>query len=326
MTAVMEPDTELDTDSENPPLTPADLADLDGITFEVVWVTPAMARKWLGMNIPNNRIVRDTKTDEIASDMRNGLWRLTGEAIKFDVNGDFVDGQHRLLGLIDSGVDGVPMIVARGVPVDAVEVMDSGTARRFADNLRMQESVNRFASAAIVRRVWQYDQGNPAGISGRSNILRKPTKSELMICYRASRSQFDAAAMRGYDFSRLRMCSATAGGIMAFLLNRHDPDNAPMFIDQVIAGANIGTKHPAHALRTRLFREKRLDTTVAMGLFIRAWNCWIRDEETDKLQLTRKGELNNGNWPKMLSARKNRGGLATGDDLNQDRDRDDEAA
>lgn len=299
MTAVMEPETDL----AEYQLTADELAKLDGITFETVWVTPGLAKSWLSLNIENNRTTRETKIDEYAADMARGLWLMTGEAIKFDTDGNFVDGQHRLLAVIQAssqaGIQGVPMTVARGVPLEAVEVMDSGAARRFADALRMQEAVNRFSSAAIVRRVFMWDRGNPAGINGRSSILAVPTRSELMIKYRSDRAGFDAAASRGYDFSRQRMCSATAGGIMTYLLTRVDREAAHTFLDQVVAGANLGDRHPAHILRNRLFRERKLDTTVAMGLFIRAWNSWTRDEEVDKIQLTRKGELNNGNFPKI---------------------------
>lgn len=300
-------------------LTARELADMDGLRFEVTFVTPAMAKAWLATNIENNRLPRESKIDLYVSDMRKGLWVNTGETIKFNSDGRLIDGQHRLRALVESGVPGITMSVAYNVPDNAIEVIDTGAGRRLADVLKMEESVNRFASAAIIRRVTQWERGNPAAIKGRSIILATPTNAELLARYREDPGGFDAAAMRGYDFSRLRMCSATAAGIMTYWLTRLAREEAHQFLDQVVSGANIGKKHPALVLRTRLFRETRLETTQVMALFIRAWNNWCLGKILDKIQTTRKGELNNGNFPIPLLPRKFAGNF----DRHQDQDDDD---
>ncbi len=312
MTLVAEPETaELQ-------MSPRELAEMDGLRFEVMYVTPAEAKRWLSTNIENNRIVRESKVDLYISDMRGGRWRNTGETIKFNPDGRLIDGQHRLQALVESGVAGVTMSIAFNVPDNALEVIDTGAGRRFADTLKMQEAVNRFASAAIVRRTLQRERGNPTGIKGRSAVLGVPTNAELLDRYRKDPAGFDAAAARGYDFSRLRMCSATSAGIMAYWLNKIAPEEAHQFMDQVVSGADIGKKHPANVLRTRLFRERGLETTQVMALFVRAWNFWCLGNTLDRIQTTRKGELNNGNFPEPLTPRKYAGDFSRHDDNDED--------
>ncbi len=307
-----------DTETPQLELSPRELANMDGLRFEVLYVTPAMAKRWLETNIENNRIVRESKVDLYVSDMRGGRWRNTGETIKFNPDGKLIDGQHRLQALIESGVSGVTMSIAFDVPNDALEVIDTGAARRFADTLKMQEAVNRFASAAIVRRTLQRERGNPTGMKGRSAVLAVPTNAEMLARYRQDPGGFDAAAARGYDFSRLRMCSATGAGIMAYWLNAIAPEEAHQFMDQVVSGADIGKKHPANVLRTRLFRERALETTQVMALFIRAWNFWCLGNTLDRIQTTRKGELNNGNFPEPITPRKFAGDFSRHSEIDDD--------
>ena len=70
---------------------------------EIMKVSPEMATKWLEKNIVNRRI-RDYKVNAYARDMKNGDWRLNGEAIVFNKSGQLVDGQHRLNAIAKSGV------------------------------------------------------------------------------------------------------------------------------------------------------------------------------------------------------------------------------
>lgn len=124
-------------------------------TMSVVYVTPEMAERWLG----RNRINRAKKTRKIlmyANDMAAGRWQLTGEAIKFDANGDLIDGQNRCHAIIQSGCI-VPVFVVRGLAPESQRVMDAGTPRSASDNLHIQGYTNAsmVASAARLIIIWQ---------------------------------------------------------------------------------------------------------------------------------------------------------------------------
>jgi len=56
-------------------------------------------------NNDHNRKITQSRVSEYASEMRNGMWMYNGESITRSVSGKLMDGQHRLLAVIASGVE-----------------------------------------------------------------------------------------------------------------------------------------------------------------------------------------------------------------------------
>ena len=91
-------------------------------------VTPALAREWLKFNT-NNRNPRLRHVESLRSAFLRGEYRFSHQGIAFSVDGDLLDGQHRLM-----AISGLPedwsceMVVARGLdraesfPVIDVEI------------------------------------------------------------------------------------------------------------------------------------------------------------------------------------------------------------
>lgn len=92
------------------------------VRTETVFVTPAMAKEWMAKNI-HNRNVSDQVVASYARDMRLGRWVLNHQGIAFDNEGNLMDGQHRLLAIIQSGVT-VQLLVTFGLP--KVQINDKG--------------------------------------------------------------------------------------------------------------------------------------------------------------------------------------------------------
>jgi hypothetical protein len=77
----------------------------------IEWVTPDHARLMLSNMIANRKVSRSA-VDRYARDMRAGRWHAAS-ALALDSEGRLVDGQHRLLAVIEAGVP-VQMQVTRG--------------------------------------------------------------------------------------------------------------------------------------------------------------------------------------------------------------------
>ena len=73
------------------------------MNFEIVEITPKIAREMLTKNVCN-RSFRHTWVSVLAQDMLNGNWELTPSPIIFDEDGTLIDGQHRLMAVEKSGV------------------------------------------------------------------------------------------------------------------------------------------------------------------------------------------------------------------------------
>lgn len=84
----------------------------DMIKSEVVVFTPEIARQYLEMNT-QNRIVKKTQVDNIANVIRRGEWSLTHQGIAISKDNVILDGQHRLLAIIETNAT-IPIMVTRG--------------------------------------------------------------------------------------------------------------------------------------------------------------------------------------------------------------------
>lgn len=115
----------------------------------VVPVTPKMARRWLDRN-DQNRNVRNATVTQYARDMANGRWQITGESIKFNSDGNLLDGQHRLAAIVKADVT-IQLVVMHGIPNEAQRVMDTGRARTASDALSMKGEKHTSTIAAAVR-------------------------------------------------------------------------------------------------------------------------------------------------------------------------------
>lgn len=81
--------------------------------FKIIEVTPDMAREWLKHN-PNNRSINHKLVSAYSQQMFTNNWDITGQAISFDINGNLIDGQHRLSAVIMANKP-VRMLVATGL-------------------------------------------------------------------------------------------------------------------------------------------------------------------------------------------------------------------
>lgn len=102
---------------------------------EVIDISPVQAQYWLGKN-KSNRPVRRNMVQKYAEDMVNGAWRVTHQGIAIDHSGAVLDGQHRLLAIVQAKV-AVRMLVATECDGATFGVVDNGSVRSRADVLSL---------------------------------------------------------------------------------------------------------------------------------------------------------------------------------------------
>lgn len=265
------------------------------ITYDRVTVTPSLARQWLGKNAENNRLPKQSKIPAYARDMLSGRWNSnTGETIKFNDQGILVDGQNRLHAVCVAGV-AIDFDVARGLPVAAMQVIDSGSARTGMDVLKIANATDRARTASIVRWIILWDA---KFFTGSSTMLR-PTNTELLERYELDAGPFDAAAKRAGDCQNRGLGTGTPAGVAHFLFARIDVEQTHQFFDQYISGANLPDRSAVLALRNKMARIRidRLTRPEQLALFIRSWNAFREGRSLDRMQITRSGDLTNLNFP-----------------------------
>ncbi|GIM88853.1 hypothetical protein [Paractinoplanes toevensis] len=263
--------------------------------YETVQVTPRIAKQWLGKNVENNRLPKGSKIPAYARDMISGNWQgNTGETIKFDPDGNLIDGQNRLRAVVMAGVP-VTFDVAYDVPAQAMQVVDTGAARTASDVLRIAGVADRMRCSAIVRWAIMWDAKVFMGRGG----THLPTTSEVIDRYMAEPGLFDAASKRATDCQNRGLGAGAPAGLAYYLFASIDSEQTHQFFDQYISGANLPNRSAVLALRNKIARSRidRITRAEQLALFIRAWNAFRDGKPVDRLQLVKSGDLTNLNFP-----------------------------
>ncbi|MFI8278556.1 hypothetical protein ACIGBH_27520 [Streptomyces sp. NPDC085929] len=242
-------------------------------SVEILTVTPGMAREWLKQN-DHNRLIRPRAVTDYARDMAAGAWLMNGEAIKRAADGTLLDGQHRLLAVIESGT-AVSMLVITGLPVTTQETMDSGRKRNAGDALTLRGEVNASVLASILRRVWQWEQGDHR-LNGRAT----PTTAELSSLLTERPEIRRSAEIAGRVHQQFRYMPQSVTGTAHHVFSRINGEETVWFFARLGDGAELPGGHPILTLRNRIISDRADGRAIPdyrlMAYLIRTWNA-VRD-------------------------------------------------
>jgi len=135
---------------------------IKNVTTLIVDVTPDLARTWMANKYHKQRHLRTSKVTAYANMMKEGKWYFDGMPIRFDVNDDMIDGQHRLQALIEAGIT-LPFLVVSGLQTYTFLVMDSGIKRDARDVCFIagydttKNVLSRFARLVVASNYGEYD-------------------------------------------------------------------------------------------------------------------------------------------------------------------------
>ena len=122
--------------SQPAPMKPATPVADTSVQGRLVTVTPDIACNWLERNTKNRKL-RDTDVKKYAADIRAGRWKPGGNIIKFDTDGNIVNGQHVLWAVIEAGMP-AEMYVLSGLDPSVVLVEDDHARRTLGDVVKIQ--------------------------------------------------------------------------------------------------------------------------------------------------------------------------------------------
>lgn len=205
------------------------------MTLSVVSVTPATATRWLELNSANRRL-RPRAVEQYARDMASGKWEPKPSAICFDETNRLRNGQHTLSAIVKSGTT-QSLLVARGVPIKSIAVMDIGIHRTLNDiGAMLGFDLYSHRSVSVVR-VMVF---GPADGAQRSF-------GELFEAYEFHREAVDFAC----EAPRLPGLSAAVLAVIARAFYSEDHARLKRFVDVLATG--ISEAHETAAIRLRDF-------------------------------------------------------------------------
>ena len=92
-----------------------------GMKIKKVMMTPELAKAYLDLNT-RNRSISQNHVRFLSREMQAGRWKLNGDTICLSKT-RLIDGQHRLLAIIDSGM-AFPMLVIEELEDEVFDTKD----------------------------------------------------------------------------------------------------------------------------------------------------------------------------------------------------------
>jgi hypothetical protein len=215
----------------------------DTIQREAMVVTPEMAAAWLTRNTRNRHLNRG-RVMQLVATIKAGRWRLTHQGIAFDVNGILLDGQHRLMAIVEAGI-AVMLEVTFGLPVDTFYSIDSGETRRPGQILGLALGVGfGHREAAFIRALVMICRGGTL-----QNMHLDGEKLTEEALRHSDALEWAKSLPVGSDGSK-RLISPVAAALAFFW-----PIDKPKIDDlarRLITGADLRQRSPELALRNYL--------------------------------------------------------------------------
>ena len=267
---------------------PIDIAAANNkISYAAVLVTPDMAKRWLDDNNSNNRNIRKAKVAEYAADMVAGRWEFNGETIQFDRGGMLLNGQHRLLAIVETGLSQTFLIV-RGLDTSVQTTMDQGSRRTPQDQLQINGILTDSSVAAAIRVYITWTNGKLFG-----DQIRVKINTTEIVAWAEDNHELVCLLQ---DLAWVKKAPNTTPSValaIALRLSLIDEMDCVQFFTQLIT--LDGIKGAVSALRNRLDRaggvangrrtpQERLTSRDIIGYYVLAWNAYRENRPIRKLQ------------------------------------------
>lgn len=254
--------------------------------IEKIKVTPQLAGEWLKSNLNNRRLDRN-RLNKYVSEMKSGKWREdTFEFIKFDKNGNLIDGQHRLTSICKSGVS-VNLHVVFGLEQEVMNFIDTGKSRQASDVLTINGIQNSTRIAGFIQRYNLYvNLNSKAQQSGIENSLNN---NEVLKFYDENKDFIEHVMKQSMTYYEAFKRVLDFGTLALFyaLFSKIDQEKADAFMQEVCIGKNT-TNDITFSLRDRLISEKigikKTSKQVIIALIIKSWNFYYTNKTIKTLR------------------------------------------
>jgi hypothetical protein len=259
------------------PLIP--VIDSGKFTTAVRRITPSDATYLLENRNPRNRGLRRRDSANQSRDVGMDNWEINGETVKFDWNGDVLDGQHRLDACRRANKP-INTLVVTGLSPEVQATVDIGSRRTHADRLTIAGETNAVALASIARRVWAWNEGD---LSFASNFAPTPAEMAKLIEDHPEIRVSTTIAVETY--SAWPHIPKAVIGATHYVLADIDEDAARLFFQKLRTGAGLEVGHPIHTLREQAARLSKVTGENGrqkaptfprwVAYVFRAWNAYV---------------------------------------------------
>lgn len=254
------------------------------ITTKVEKVGPEQAEAFLD-TMKANRKLSSNRVTMLANQMRDGLWVFDGSPIRFNDDGELVDGQHRMWAIVESGKE-FEFLIIRGVERKAMATMDTGKNRSFTDILAINNpGLNDVAPiAAFTQMLYRWLDGRRgiALVTSRSGSAQTVANQTLLDFFTQNKERIVEVSYkaRNKPYS-IRGISPSVTAVAIWECEQIDAADTADFYTKLSTGAGLDEGSPILALRNYVMRaiagaDRRsvIEADLALALTFKAWNAY----------------------------------------------------
>ena len=204
-------------------------------------ISPKRAKELLDHNT-DNRTIRLSAVSEYAHQMRNGHWLLTHQGIAIAPNGRILDGQHRLMAIVESGCH-IKTSVSYDVDPESYRHMDDGIKRTVADRLALMgdKESNRIAVAVVTAYL-----KSTASLATSNNRVNADQVDDEFLDKTEAYVEVTELARQYHRRAKIGKSSILAA-FVTYLHHSHDLGRR--FVEQYFLGEGLSVGNPAYTLR-----------------------------------------------------------------------------
>lgn len=277
----------------------------NGLYAGLILVTPDIAKTWLPKGRHIWRKLRQQKVKRYSKQIETGQWVVDGNTIKFDSEGDLIDGQHRLSGCIDCGKPFRTIVV---LGCEQHPMADTGLPRRLGDWLASKGYKNALDLGATINlyAAWVKCKGNFSGYhtASQNDCSSHQDRLDLLT---SNPGLYDSSQFANAIKSKITIARSWLANLH-YILTQESGDKALVdrFFEELASAVGLPEAHPIMKLRQFLLireEEKRRsglqkDPVTFHAVFIKSWNSWLCGEEVRSLRWSRFGK---GKFPQILT-------------------------
>lgn len=242
---------------------------------QVETISPEVAVHLLNTNTSNRPVRSRTTVRAIAKDIVAGRWALNGESIVVSDTGRLLDGQHRLLAIVEAKLP-VRALVVRGIPEGAFTTIDSNCGgRTVGDCLAIDKVPYATHVAAVARLIIGYrDYGRlyPHGLS--KNEIRAYAQMHPEIAEWVALAH-PSPVITASTLAAVCCLACDSGHLSAV---------ARAFLSGAVDGAGLERGDARHTLRELILNMKgrrgaKLSKPYEFNAVAQAWNAYVQGRE-----------------------------------------------
>jgi hypothetical protein len=240
------------------------------IVVSLETITPESATNWLRAN-QHNRPVRRRHVAFLAQEIIKGNWQVNGQPIVISEREEVLDGQHRLMAIIEAGRQ-IQSLVVYGIEEAAFKTIDTGAVRTGADALTLEfpEASIGTMKAASTAVVWCKRLED-----GRLNNFRRVSNTETIEYVKQHPSLIQCIErVQSYPHDN-RPLSIGCGGALFEMFARRSSDLADDYMHKLYTGEAIGTDNVEWHLRAAFIRDansrRKLPTIDKVRMVVKGW-------------------------------------------------------